>query len=612
MEEVTTRTLPARSEIREDDTWDASSIFPSEADWEATYERVQAALPDLAEFRGHLGDGPDQVADFFAAAEKVLWSMNHLIVYSSMFTAVDSTDQAALARSDRARSLGARVSAALSYAEPELLAVGIDRLKAWCGTDDRLRIYMHHFDRIQQKAAHVRTDEIEELLSLVAEPLQSAASIHGILANGEVTFAPAVTSEGDQYEVAQGTYVDLLGSPDRETRRTAWESYSDAHLALKGTMAACLTTGFKRDVFYARARHYDDSLAAALEPNFIPVGVFHSMLDEFRANLPTWHRYWRLRKRALGLDRQYVFDTRAHLSRAQTEVPFEQAVRWICDGLAPLGEEYVAALRNGALNERWIDIYPNKGKRMGAFSMGAPGTHPFIFISYTSNLFGLSTLAHELGHSMHSYYSRRQQPFVYANYGLFVAEVASNFHQAMVRDHLLRQDGDPEFQIGVIEEAMANFHRYFFIMPSLARFELEMHQRVERGEAVSADLMTRRMCELLDEVYGGEVEYRDDRDRERSGSTWAQFHTHLYSNFYVYQYATGIAGAHWLADRLLRGEPHAAEDYLAFIAAGSSVYPLDALRMAGVDLTSPEPVRKAFQVMAGYVDRLEQLLAARR
>ena len=376
------RTLPTRAEIPREATWDATSVFATEGDWQAAYDHVQAALPDLREFRGHLGDGPAQVADFFAAAEVVLRRLGLLSVYASMFTSVDTNDQAALARSDRVRSLAARVSATLSYAEPELLAIGVDRLQEWTRQDERLAIYGHFFDRLGRTAAHVRSDEVEEVLSLASEPLQSAASIHGILANGEIAFAPAVASDGDQYEVAQGTYGELLGSPDREARRTAWENYCDAHLALKGTMAAALATGIKRDVFYARARRYGSSLEAALEPNFIPVAVFHGMLDEFRANLPTWHRYWRLRKQALGLERQYVYDARAQLSGRRAQVPYEQAVSWICEGLAPLGEEYVEVVRRGALKERWVDIYPNKGKRMGAFSMGAPDTHPFIFISY--------------------------------------------------------------------------------------------------------------------------------------------------------------------------------------------------------------------------------------
>lgn len=257
-----------------------------------------------------------------------------------------------------------------------------------------------------------------------------------------------------------------------------------------------------------------------------------------------------------------------------------------------------------------MDVYPNKGKRMGAFSTGTPGTYPFIFMSYNEDIYSMSTLAHELGHSMHSYYTRKTQPFVYSGYGLFQAEVASNMHQALTRRYLLATNKDPEFQIAVIEEAMANFYRYFFIMPTLARFELEIHERVEKGMALTADDLNHLAADLIFEVYGPEVEL-SERNRERVGSTWAQFHTHLYSNFYVFQYATGIAGANHLAERVAAGDPEAVRNYLAFLKSGGSMYPLDGLRLAGVDMASPEPVASAFAAFAGMVDRLEELVAAR-
>ncbi|TMC34791.1 MAG: oligoendopeptidase F family protein, partial [Chloroflexi bacterium] len=283
-----------------------------------------------------------------------------------------------------------------------------------------------------------------------------------------------------------------------------------------------------------------------------------------------------------------------------------QAVDWIAEGVAPLGEEYVRVMRKGATEDRWVDIYPNKGKRMGAFSTGAMDTRPFIFMSYNDDIYSMSTLAHELGHSMHSYHTRSTQPYVYSNYGLFQAEVASNMHQALTRRHLLATTTDPALQLAVIEEAMSNFYRYFFIMPSLARLELEIHEQVERGGALTADYLNNLMAELMLEVYGSEVEV-NDRDRERIGSTWAQFHTHLYSNFYVYQYATGIAAADHLVGRVAAGEKKAVETYLAFLKSGGSKYPLEGLRMAGVDMTSREPVEAAFATLASMVDRLEAL-----
>jgi oligoendopeptidase F len=290
-------------------------------------------------------------------------------------------------------------------------------------------------------------------------------------------------------------------------------------------------------------------------------------------------------------------------------VPYETAVDWISEGVKPLGDEYVNAMRRGALQDRWVDVYPNRGKRMGAFSTGVVDTFPFIFMSYNDDIYSMSTLAHELGHSMHSYYARRTQPYIYSGYGLFQAEVASNMHQALTRRHLLATQKDPAFQVAVIEEAMANFYRYFFIMPSLARLELEMHERVERGAAITADYLTDLMADLMLEVYGSEVEVSAG-DRERIGSTWAQFHTHLYANFYVYQYATGIAGANHLVERVADGDGAAAASYLAFLKSAGSMYPLEGLKLAGVDMSSPEPVEAAFAALASMVARLEELVAA--
>ncbi|HLA97334.1 MAG TPA: M3 family oligoendopeptidase, partial [Anaerolineales bacterium] len=327
------------------------------------------------------------------------------------------------------------------------------------------------------------------------------------------------------------------------------------------------------------------------------------LIATFQKNLPTWQRYWRLRKKALGYDQFHVYDIKAPLTSAKPEVPYQQAVDWIAEGMDPLGEEYVRILRDGCLGDRWVDWARNKGKREGAFSSGSYGTRPFIMMSYADDLFSLSTLAHELGHSLHSYYTRANQPFIYSRYSLFVAEVASNFNQAMVRDYLFRTQKERDFQIALIEEAMSNYHRYFFIMPTLARFELELHTRAEQGAPLSAEVMTGLMADLFKEGYGDEVVF----DRERIGITWAQF-SHMYMNFYVYQYATGISGAHALAHGILSGEAEAAERYLDFLKAGGSLYPLEALSKAGVDLASPEPVERAFEVLAGLVDRLENLV----
>ncbi len=603
------KTLPSRSDVDKRFTWDGESVFADESAWDAAVETILAKLPDLAEFRGHLADSPDTLADWFDAAESAQRLMGRVMVYTTMSYSCDTGDQAAAARADRARTTGARLGGAMSFAVPEMIAIGFDRLREWVSTTPRLAHLGHHFERMQKLQEHVRSPEVEELLTQVTDPLATALSAHGVLANTDLKFAPAVGAQGEE-ELAQGTVSALLTSPDREVRRTAYQNYADAHLAMQHTMAAVLAAGVKRDVFYARARGYASSLAAALEPNFIPAEVFHSVIRTFRDNLGTWHRYWRVRRRALGLETLKPYDLRAPLSRSTLEVPYAQAVDWVANGVKPLGDDYVQILRKGALEDRWVDVYPNKGKRMGAFSYGVPGTRPFIFMSYNDDIYSMSTLAHELGHSMHSHFARNTQPFVYAGYGLFQAEVASNMHQALTRRHLLDGNPDPEFQIAVIEEAMSNFHRYFFIMPSLARLELEIHERVERGGTLTAGYLNGLMADLMVEVFGSEVEV-SDADRDRVGSTWAQFHTHMYSNFYVFQYATGIAGAHHLAERVATGERGAAESYRAFLKTGGSMYPLDGLKLAGVDMTSPEPVESAFATLAAMVSRLEELVAGR-
>jgi oligoendopeptidase F len=601
------RTLPARSEVDRRFTWDAESVFADEAGWEQAVETIKSRLPDLAEFKGHLGDSPDALADWFDATESVHRLMGKVMVYSTMSYSVDTGNQAALARADRARSTAAQLGAAIAFALPEMIAIGIPKLREWLAKSPRLAHLGHYFDRIEKLQQHVRSAEVEEVLTQASDPLATALSVHGVLANADLRFPGAVGDDGEEHEVAQSTIGALLTSPDRALRRTAFESYADAHLAMQHSMAASLAGGIKRDVFYARARGFPSSLAAALEPSHVPPDVYHNVIRTFRENVGTWHRYWRVRRKALGLDVLKPYDTRAPVGESTLNVPYEQAVDWIAEGVKPLGEEYVQVLRRGALQGRWVDVYPNRGKRMGAFSTGVPDTFPFIFMSYNDDIYSMSTLAHELGHSMHSYYARKTQPFIYSNYGLFQAEVASNMHQALVRRHLLATQTDPAIQVAVIEEAMSNFYRYFFIMPSLARLELEMHEHVERGGAITSGYLNDLMADLMMEVYGSEVEV-SGRDRDRIGSTWAQFHTHLYSNFYVYQYATGIAGADHLVERVADGDAKAVASYLAFLKSAGSMFPLEGLRMAGVDMTSPEPVEAAFATLARMVTRLEDLV----
>jgi oligoendopeptidase F len=597
-------TLPRHTELPTQYTWNAPSVFPSDEAWENEWNAINAGLAAHAEkYQGQLANSAALLHEGLQARDETVRRAQVLTVYADMVSSVDSNDQKAVAMSGRARSLYGQVLATFAFVEPELIAIGAVKLRGWANSEPRLALYAHYFDDLFRKQAHIRSGEVEELLGMLADPFSSVSMNESMLTNADFQFKPARSSKGEELIMSQSTYDGLIHSPDREVRRTAFESLTDEYLAHKNTLANNLVTSIKQNVFRMRVRRHDSTLAASLFEDNIPVAVFHNLIDVFRRNLPTWQRYWAVKRKALGVDQLHYYDIWAPIATQRPTVSYEQAVEWICAGLAPLGEDYVRAVRQGCLQDRWVDVYPNQGKVGGAFSTGAPGTHPFIMMSYHNDLFSLSTLTHELGHSLHSYLTYENQPVIYSNYSLFVAEVASNFHQAMVRAHLFKTHSDPQFQLTLLEEAFANFLRYFFIMPTLARFELDIHQRLERGEGVAADTMMKLMDDLFAEGFGGELAI----DHDRHGIIWAAF-GHLYADYYVYQYATGISAANALAQRILTGAPQAAEDYLRFLRAGNSVYSLDALKIAGVDLTKPEPVLAGFAVLAEMVDRLEKLV----
>jgi oligoendopeptidase F len=592
-----------RSRANPENTWNAESVFSSIREWEAEYEKIEMSIPSLSSLQDALHKGAAELVQVLKEVEDILCRTSKLMVYASMSYSVDTTNQAAAAMYDRMHNLAGKVQGAAAFLGPELISLGQEKLNRWMKDEPQLNVYAHYLENLFRQQRHVRSAEIEEILGMLTSPFSGAHSTYSALTDADLKFQAAKATDGREIPVTQSTIDAILHDTDREVRRTSWENYMDGYLANKNTLANTLATSVKQDVFDMQIRKHTNTLQASLFDNNIPVEVFHNLIKVFKNNLPTWHRYWRLRRKVLGVKTLYPYDIWAPLTNAQPEIEYKQAVDFISAGLAPLGDEYVKALQQGCLADRWVDSCVNLGKMAGAFSSGSYGTFPFICMSFNNDVNSLSTLAHELGHSMHSYLTGQQQPYIYSEYSLFVAEVASNFHQAMVRAHLLKTKTDASFQVALLEEAMSNFHRYFFIMPTLARFELEIHQRAERGDALTADTMNRLMTELFTEGYGGEF----DVDQERTGITWATF-THLFYDYYVYQYATGISAAHALANRVLTGVPKAAQDYRSFLSAGGSLYPLEALKLAGVDLSTPQAVEETFLVLAGYIDRLERLL----
>jgi oligoendopeptidase F len=593
-----------RSKVKKNQTWNAESVFGSPEEFDAEVRSMLESLSSIKAFQGRLGDGPDVFIEATNAIEVLAQRAAKVQVYATMSSAVDATDQQAAAINGRATSALARVSAATSFVEPELLSIGETELRQWIQDNPRMKLYEHYFNDLFRKQAHVRSKEVEELLGMLRDPFISIRNTTNMLANADFKFKPARDSKGKKIELTQSTYNSILGGTDRKARRTAWEHYNDKYLEFKNTLAGNLATSIKQNVFNMKARNFDSSLEATLFNGNVPVEMFHNLIDIFNKNLPLWHRYWKIRRKALGVKTLYPYDVWAPLNTKKHKVPFDQAVDWICEGLAPMGDEYVSVMRKGCLEDRWVDWSPNAGKRQGAFSTRVPkDTHPFIMMSYTDSIGSMSTLSHELGHSMHAFYASRAQPMFYYLYPSIVAETASNFNQAMTRAYLLDHNRSKSFQIALLEEAMGNFHRYFFIMPTLARFELETHQRVERGQALTSDSMIELMADLFSEGFGGEM----NLDRERVGITWGTFTTHLYIDFYSFQYAIGISAANAIAKRILSGTPNAAQDHINFLKAGSSKPPMEVFKIAGVNMTSTQPIEDAFEVLGDYIDRLEYL-----
>ena len=595
--------VPTREEVPTESTWNHESVFPSFDAWREEYQSALAKVPEIESYKGTLAQGPESLAawfDFHQAFARRVWT---LYMYPLMWQACDGENEEIKGMVGQAQGLAGQFMAGAAFAEPELLALDEETLLRWLD-EDNLKLYQQHIDDLLRKKKHVLSGEVESVLGLLSDPLSRIESIRSALNDMDLKFEPANDSDGIPQPLVQSTVNKLLASGDREARKNAWQNYADSYLNFQNTFATTYLAAVKRNVVLARLRGYESVLHAKLSPNNLPVEVFHNLIDTYKKHIPTWHRYWDVRRRALGYETIHPWDIWAPLTAEDPELSYSEAVDMIAAGMAPLGDDYVATMKRGCLEKRWVDYAINEGKSEGAFSFGTYDSHPFIMMSFDGNLSSMSTLAHELGHSMHSHYTRAHQPFVYSNYSMFVAEVASNFNQAMVRAHLFAGDSGRDFQLALIQEAMDNIHRYFFIMPTLARFEFEVHTRMENDAPLTPETLNQIMSDFYAEGYG---ETMSD-DRRRTGITWAQF-GHLYEAYYTFQYATGISAAHALANAILADDdPDAVDRYRAFLRAGSSDYAIPVLKSAGVDMSTPLAVEETFKVLEGLVDRLEGLV----
>jgi oligoendopeptidase F len=600
---ATTTAVPRRAAVPVEETWDLETIFANDGAWQDAYDTTAQRLGQMEAFRGRVAEGPAALLAALRLRDELADNVGRVLEYAWLRRSEDATNTHCGEMTDRAIGLAARIDAASSFVAPEVAALSADLLAAWQAEEPALGQVHHELRRITRRRRHIRSPEVEEVLARATEVAAAPYTTHSVLEDGELPLGEIADESGQTVRLAQGNLDRYLSSTDRRVRQEAWERSADAYLAFRNTFAATLAGAVKSDVFYARAHGYDSALEAALAPDDISPTVFYTLLDTVWRHFPVWHRYFDVRRRLLGLPSGdlHGYDLEAPMAK-QPSFPWQRGVETILASLAPLGSDYVAEVERG-MRDRWTDRCANLGKGGGAFSGGSFGTYPFISMTWQDNLTSVSTLTHEIGHSMHSLLTWRHQPVTYANYGMSAAETASNLNQALLGAHLLAERDDRDWTIAVIEERMANSMRYLFTMPILARFELAAHERVEAGDALSADWMSQTLLGYYREGYGREVVI----DPARMGITWARF-PHLFMNVYVFQYGVGIAAAAALSDAVLReGEP-ARERYLGFLRAGGSLDPIDALRQAGIDMTSPEPVERAFAIMSGYIDRLEALV----
>ena len=604
-----------RADVPLEATWKRETTFASWEAWDQQFEKAKKDLPKLKKYNGKLTTAA-KLVDWFEVYEKQAVSLGELGGFVSWAATVDTGDEQANSRQGLMAGLAAEFGAATAFVEPQLIKRG-KRLLEWSKKEPKLKKFTHYFKNLLRLQQNTLSEEVEEVLGLAGDPFEMLYRAYSELTNADLKFEDAVDTSGGAHPVYQSTVNASLESPDRERRRSAWVHYRDGYLGMQKTLAALYLGNVKQQEFTRRVRGFDSVLEMRLAPNNLPTKVFHNLIEVFKANLPVWHRYWAVKAKLLGLQKMAPvklapeklapYDIWAPIVADPPEVPYRQSIDWICAALQPLGDEYVDTMRRGCLDERWVDWAPNVEKRQGAASSRMVGRKPpYIFMSYSDSVFSLSTLAHELGHSMHSRAFATHQPMVYNDYGAIsstVTETASNFHQAMTRAYLRNEKaGDEAFQLAMIDEAMANFHRYFFVMPTLARFELEVYQRARAGKPLSAPIFNELMAGLFAEGYGATME----DDPGRTAITWAQF-LHLYIPFYTFQYAVGISAAHAAAERVLAGEQGAAAGYHRFLQAGGSRYAMDLFKLAGVDMKSKEPIEAAFRELETNVATLEGL-----
>ena len=597
-----TKQLPNREALPEALTWDLTTIFPDDATFDQAFEDVKVAVKEVAGYQGTLHEG---AATFLQALEGILAvyrQLETLYVYSHLKNDQDTGNTQYQGLYARASSLLAEASEALAWFEPELLTLSDEQIAAYFEEAPKLTEYRHYIQQMLDNRPHTLPAEQEALLAGAGEIFGAASNTFAVLNNADLVFPVITDSQGEQIQLSHGVYGQLMESTDRTVRQAAYEGLYQVYEQFRNTIAQTLSTNVKTHNYRAKVRHFDSARAAALSGNHIPESVYDTLVAVVNQNLPLLHRYVALRKRLLGLEELHMYDMYTPLvGEAPIQYTYEEAVAKAKEALTPLGDEYQEVVAE-AFSSRWIDVVENKGKRSGAYSSGAYDTAPYILLNWHDTLDQLFTLVHEMGHSVHSYFTRNNQPYVYGDYSIFLAEIASTTNENILTEYLLETEKDPLVRAYVLNHYLDGFKGTIFRQTQFAEFEHFIHEEDAAGVPLTAEYLSENYGKLNAKYYGEAVTYDDEIKLE-----WSRI-PHFYYNYYVFQYATGFSAASALSKKILAEEPQALENYLNYLKAGSSDYPIEVMKKAGVDMTKPDYLEEAMKVFAARLDELEALL----
>ena len=594
--------LLKRSEVKLENTWKTEDMYATVADWEADLARLSELSEELVALDGQLSESADNFWQALVLEDEMRRIAGLAYSYASRCSDVDTTNTENQARVMKIQSLLVSLGEKSAFLVPEILSIPEEKLASFFEQKPELSVFSNSIKEILRGKEHTLSREMEALLASAGELTEAPENIFSLFNNADLVFPEIKDENGEMVRLTHGRYVPFLESADRRVRKDAFEAMYSTYKSYRNTLAAVYSTQTKASWFRAKASRYSSCLEAAVDRNNVPVSVYHNLIETVHRNMDKLHRYIRLRKRLLGLSELHMYDLYVPLVKeADVKIPFEEAKKTVYEALAPLGEDYRAVIREGFEN-RWIDVYENEGKRSGAYSAGAYGVHPYVLMNYNETLDNEFTLAHEMGHAMHSYLSNKTQPHVDSEYVIFVAEVASTCNEVLLMHHLLKKTTDKVQRAYLMNHFLESFRGTVYRQTMFAEFELRTHEMTEHGESLTPDVLSSLYYDLNKQYYGTDMVVDEGIAME-----WARI-PHFYYNFYVYQYATGFSAAVALANKILKEGAPAVENYKKFLCGGCSDSPINLLRIAGVDMASPEPVNDALAYFDSLLDEMEELM----